>query len=94
MVALQSLKYELKSAGVDAVFSLLNGFDFIDVLLNRILQKSTATIDNDVQLLPRAPENYFKYLRSKSMSVVDRSPYLSYIFSKIQQQDKLKQLFD
>ena len=28
------------------------------------------------------------------MNVVDKSPFLSYIFSKIQQHEKLKQLFE
>lgn len=41
IVELQNFKQELKLAGVDAIFNLLNNADFVDGLIKRILGKST-----------------------------------------------------
>lgn len=95
MVELQNFKQELKVGGSEAIFRLLNSLDFVDELISRSLGKTTLNPKSDsAQPLPRAPEEYFNYLQQKSLNLVEKSPYLSYIFSKMQRHERLRELFE
>ena len=95
IIELQNFKQELKVGGIDAIFGLLNRLDFIDELIRRVLENSALdNVGKFARPLDRIPEDYFGYLRRKSFNLIDKSPYLSYIFSKIQRQDRLKDLFE
>lgn len=53
----------------------------------------TQNTKSYVTVAPRDPKDYFGYLRQKSVNYITNSPYVNYLFSKLEKHQKLEEMF-